>query len=98
MDGAGMKIPRSRLSMVILPEELEMDSERREGQGVDDMEAETGDEAEEDEENRNADLNDGSMSHNCLDLDLDEGGGSYRNTSSHTVTWAAPPCTRESTQ
>jgi hypothetical protein len=86
MGGAGMKVPstpKSRLSKVILPEELELDSEEKDAKGLD-ME-EIGDEAED-----HMDVDDGSM-----DIDLDK-GGSYGNSSAHTVNLEAPLCTRES--
>ena len=90
--GAAPSTPRSRLSKVILPEELEVDSEGEEGQALR-VAVETGDEAVEEENGMN--LDGGSSS--CLDMDLDE-KGSYEYDSSHTVTWAAPSCTRESTE
>lgn len=86
MGGAGMKVPstpKSRLSKVILPEELELDSEGKDAKGLD-ME-EIGEKAED-----HMDVGDGS-----LDIDLDK-GGSYGNSSGHTVNLAAPLCTRES--
>ena len=96
MGDPGMKVlskRRSRLSKVILPEELEVDSEDGEGVGVG---VETGDETQEEED---MDLDDGSLGRSYLDMDLDE-EVQLGNSSSHTVTWAAPPssCTRESTE
>ena len=85
--GAGMKVlstPKSRLSKVILPEELEVDPEEEQGLGV---EVETGGEAQED-----IDLDDGSLGRSCSDMDLD-GEVQMGNSSSHTVTRTAPTCT-----
>ncbi|KAF8802954.1 hypothetical protein BYT27DRAFT_7215003 [Phlegmacium glaucopus] len=68
MGGAGVKVlttPKSRLSKVILPEELEMDSEE-EGQEV-----EHGDMGEEENEEV---VDDRSLSRSCMDMDLDERG------------------------
>ena len=64
---AGMKVlstPKSRLSKVILPEELEVDSEEGLEAGV---ESETGDDAREE----GVVLDDGSLGRGCLDMDLD---------------------------
>jgi len=63
---------RSTLSKVILPEELELDSEEEGQQGV-----ETGDDDEED-----VNLDDGSLGRSCSDLDLDE---EVQSSSSHNL-------------
>jgi hypothetical protein len=64
---------KSGLSKVILPEELDLDSEEGQGLGV---EVETGDDAKED------DMDDGPLGRSCSDMDLDE----EVQSSSHT--WA----------
>jgi len=77
MGSAGMKVPstpRSRLSKVILPEELEVDSSEEEAQGLD-VEEKGGNEVEED----HMEVDDGSLSRSCLDMDLDK-GGSFGNS------------------
>ena len=87
MGGAWTKVlptPRSRLSKVILPEEL-ADSESVEGAGAG---VENGDETKEEENRRDMNV-DVDNRLNCRDVDLDERG--WKN-SSHTVTWAAPSC------
>ena len=95
MGGSGMKVPstpKSRLSKVILPE---VDSEERQGMGV---EVKMGDEAEEEKDmNMDVDVDVESLSRSCSGMDSNE-GGLIRNGNSHAVTWAAPPYTLESTQ
>ena len=72
---------RSRLSKVILPEELELELEleSEEGLGVG---VETVDGAQ--EEDGDMGLDDGSLGRTCSDMDLDEEVQS--NSSHHTVT------------
>ena len=87
MGDTGMKMlstRKSRLSMVTLPEELEVDSEEeKEGVG---MEVETGDDEEaqqeEEDEVEDMDLDDGLLGRSCLDMDLDR-EGQLGDTSSH---------------
>ena len=77
MGGSGMKFPstpRSRLSKVILPEELEVESSEEEAQGLD-VEEMVGNEVEED----HMEVDDGSLGRSCLDMDLDK-GGSFGNS------------------
>jgi hypothetical protein len=81
MGDAGTKVlskRRSRLSKVILPEELELDSEEGQGLGV---EVETGDDVQEDD----MDLGDGSLGRSCSDMDLVE---EVPQSSSHP--WSVP--------
>jgi len=85
--------PRSRLSKVILPEELEVDLEEG-GQGAGE-EVESGDEVEDEDEDLHLDVGGRPMSHIDMDLDKRECDDS---SSSHGVTWAAPLCTVPSTQ
>ena len=69
MGDTGMKMltkRRSRLSKVILPEELELDSEEEKGLGV---EVGTGDDAREEDV---MDLDDGALDRSCSDMDLVE--------------------------
>ena len=83
MGDAGAKVlstRRSRLSMVTLPEELEVDSEEEE-QGVG-MEVETGDETQEEEE-EDMELDDGLLGLSCSDMDLDGEVQMENNSSSH---------------
>ena len=85
--GVAVKVlptPRSRLSKVILPEELDMNSEDQE-QGVG-HEVESGDGLEDGED---IDVDDRPLSSSCMDMDLDEKG----SCNSHAVTEAAPQCT-----
>ena len=72
---------RSRLSKVILPEELELDSEgegEEEGLGV---EVETGNDDTREEDD--LDLDDGSLGRSCSDVDLED--EVQRSSSSHTT-------------
>ena len=85
--------PRSRLSKVILPEELEVDKEEG-GQGAGE-EVESGDEAGDEDEDLHLDVGGRPMSHIDMDLDKRE---CENSSSSHGVTWAAPLCTVPSTQ
>ena len=84
MGDAGKKVlskRRSRLSTVILPEELEMDSEEEEEVEDEDEEerrrVEVGEttgkneDRQEEEEEEGMDLDDGSLSRSCSDMDLD---------------------------
>jgi len=80
--------PRSRLSKVILPEELEADMDWEEGQG-----AETGDEVKEEDIN----VDERPLSGMDTDLDEPERALSCEN-SSHIVTRSAPSYTHTSTQ
>ena len=67
---------RSALSKVILPEELELDSEK-EQQGVEDDDG---------GEDVNLDGEDGSLGRSCSDMELDE----EAESSSHNLTWSVP--------
>jgi len=82
MGGAAMKVlptPRSRLSKVILPEELEMDSEK---EGLElEREVESGHEDQQEDEDLDVDVHGRLLSRSCMDRDLDERG--CGNCSSH---------------
>ena len=84
--------PRSRLSKVILPEEL-MDSDNAEEQDAEaGVEHRDEDKEPEDEEDVDMDVDDRLLS--CMTLDESE---SQKSNSSHTVTCAAPKCSDTST-